>query len=276
LITDTYDYNAYGTILDQSGSTNNNYQYTGEQFDPALDNYYLRARYYDPAVGRFTQMDSWMGRTQDPATLHKYLYTHADPVNGIDPSGNAGLFGFSVAQNINAILITTSVVSTTYNIFQIASGEKELTAKEVGFTVLLALAGPAVGKLIKFVAKKQRDKILKIPGRVRSRVNLANCVTRKESGRCSEGWEHVIDAHINGPASKSQFSVSETELRVLLQSSKVVGSLPKDIGGRYLRIVNLGKIIGNDVKSGGNGTKYMSIITDKFGNLLTATPGKIQ
>jgi len=95
-----------------------------------------------------------MGRTQDPATLHKYLYTHADPVNGIDPSGNTGLFGFSVAQNINAILTTTSVVATTYNIFQFASGEKELTAKEVGLTVLIAAAGPAAGKLVKLLAPK--------------------------------------------------------------------------------------------------------------------------
>ena len=32
-ITDTYDYTAYGTVLDQLGSTANNYLYTGEQFD---------------------------------------------------------------------------------------------------------------------------------------------------------------------------------------------------------------------------------------------------
>ena len=53
-VTDTYEYNAYGTVLDQSGTTANNYLYTGEQYDPALKDYYLRARYYDPSVGRFT------------------------------------------------------------------------------------------------------------------------------------------------------------------------------------------------------------------------------
>ena len=41
-----------------------------------------------PQQGRFLTMDTWPGSPYDPATLHKYLYTHADPVNNIDPSGN--------------------------------------------------------------------------------------------------------------------------------------------------------------------------------------------
>jgi hypothetical protein len=28
----------------------------------------------------------------DPQSLHKYLYTHADPVNGIDPTGEVAIF----------------------------------------------------------------------------------------------------------------------------------------------------------------------------------------
>ena len=109
-ITDTYDYNAYGTILDQSGSTNNNYLYTGEQFDASLDNYYLRARYYDPAVGRFTQMDAWMGYDIRPSSLNKYTYTESDPINGIDPSGK-NLVEVLASTNIQAILVTTAIVA---------------------------------------------------------------------------------------------------------------------------------------------------------------------
>ncbi len=40
----------------------------------------------------------------EPATLHKYLYTHADPVNNIDPSGNITLSGLMSAINIRASL----------------------------------------------------------------------------------------------------------------------------------------------------------------------------
>jgi len=62
-ITDTYDYSAYGTEIDSTGTTENSYRYTGEQFDAHLNQIYLRARYYDPGTGRFTQQDAWMGVT---------------------------------------------------------------------------------------------------------------------------------------------------------------------------------------------------------------------
>ena len=150
-VTDTYDYNAYGTMLDQSRTTDNSYLYTGEQFDSALDNYYLRARYYDLAVGRFTAMDSWMGRTQDPATLHKYLYVHGDPINGIDPSGNATLSQLMFAVNIAATLYT--LPDTANEIFMMATDGSEFSAKDVGISVLLSLSGGS-GKLIKIINKK--------------------------------------------------------------------------------------------------------------------------
>ena len=93
LSTDSYIYTAFGELQEQQGTTPNTYLYTGEQLDPNLGFYYLRARYYNPANGRFPSMDTWMGRSSDPRTLHKYLYTHADPVNGVDPSGNVTLQG---------------------------------------------------------------------------------------------------------------------------------------------------------------------------------------
>jgi RHS repeat-associated protein len=97
-LTNSYDYESFGSVLNQTGSTENNYLFTGEQFDTSLDNYYLRARYYDQNVGRFTQQDSWMGDNQDPVTLNKYLYANADSVNNIDPSGH-----MSIIQQMSAL-----------------------------------------------------------------------------------------------------------------------------------------------------------------------------
>ena len=86
-LTDSYDFSAYGEVLNKTGSTNNHYLFAGEQFDQTLNKYYLRARLYNPVTGRFTQMDSWMGELQEPISLNKYLYAHANPSNNIDPSG---------------------------------------------------------------------------------------------------------------------------------------------------------------------------------------------
>jgi uncharacterized protein RhaS with RHS repeats len=50
-VTDTYDYDAFGNKINSTGATPNNYLYRGEQFDPDLGLYYLRARYYNPLTG---------------------------------------------------------------------------------------------------------------------------------------------------------------------------------------------------------------------------------
>jgi RHS repeat-associated protein len=63
--------------------------YRGEQYDSDLGLYYLRARYFNPATGRFMSRDPEDGKVNDPASLHKFLYANGDPVNGWDPSGRA-------------------------------------------------------------------------------------------------------------------------------------------------------------------------------------------
>lgn len=61
--------------------------YAGEQFDTALQLYYLRARYYDTLTGRFNRTDPFTSNNLDPQSLHKYNYTSGNPINAIDPSG---------------------------------------------------------------------------------------------------------------------------------------------------------------------------------------------
>ena len=101
-VPDTYVYDAYGTLIASTGSTQNYYLYCGEQWDPDLGLYYLRARCYQPNLGRFWTMDTFMGDNQDLASLHKYLYCADNPVNLVDPSGNEFSYvGLSVSMAIS-------------------------------------------------------------------------------------------------------------------------------------------------------------------------------
>ena len=79
-ITDTYRYNAYGELMEQTGDTENHYLYTGEYYDGTSNLYYLRARYMNPSTGTFISMDTYEGSIYDPDTLHKYLYANGNPV----------------------------------------------------------------------------------------------------------------------------------------------------------------------------------------------------
>jgi RHS repeat-associated protein len=80
-----FSYDAWGA--DCRRPSGDGLYYSGEQYDSALKMYNLRARYYNPANGRFNALDPYAGSSYDPQSLHKYLYCHADPINGIDPSG---------------------------------------------------------------------------------------------------------------------------------------------------------------------------------------------
>lgn len=115
-ITDTFAYDAWGSVIRQTGSTPATHLYRGERLDPNLGFYYLRARWMDPTVGRFNQMDSYPGKDRLPASLHKYLYANADPVNLVDPTGHsaAGLGQQAAAIGIAAILAVSAKLTLDY------------------------------------------------------------------------------------------------------------------------------------------------------------------
>jgi RHS repeat-associated protein len=93
VVTDTYEYDAFGNEVSSTGTTPNNYLYRSEQWDPDLGAYYLRARYYNPLTGRFLSADPEAGQGQ-----RSYEYAGADPVNGLDPSGNEAIVEFALLQ----------------------------------------------------------------------------------------------------------------------------------------------------------------------------------
>jgi RHS repeat-associated protein len=96
-ITDTYDYDAFGRLLARTGTTPNDHLYNSQYLDSAAGLYYLRARHYDPALGRFLTTDPVPGDPATPATWHRYLYAGGDPVNREDPSGRFFLAGLEAA-----------------------------------------------------------------------------------------------------------------------------------------------------------------------------------
>lgn len=93
LLTDSYEYSAFGLLLDHQGSDDNEFLFAGEQRDSVTGQYNLRARYYNPEDGRLTQVDPFDGVDTNPITLHDYAYAGNNPVLYTDPSGEIwGLF----------------------------------------------------------------------------------------------------------------------------------------------------------------------------------------
>jgi RHS repeat-associated protein len=86
-VVNTYNYDVFGPVSTHTGSQPNEFRFTGEQWDDSSGLEYLRARYYDPAIGRFVSRDRFMGIMRLPVSQDRYPYVLDNPLNLVDPSG---------------------------------------------------------------------------------------------------------------------------------------------------------------------------------------------
>ena len=112
-VAEIYHFDAYGVALGFEPATAlTSILYSGETFDASTGLQYLRARYYNPATGTFNRLDPFAGSINDPQSLHKYLYTHGDPISGVDPSGeftiSVTLGSLSIRLNVSSYAIVTA------------------------------------------------------------------------------------------------------------------------------------------------------------------------
>ena len=87
-VTKTYEYDSFGNEVKPEKKDENPYRYCGEYYDKETEEVYLRARYYEPGVGRFITRDTYTGESDEPLSLHLYTYCENDGVNAWDPSGH--------------------------------------------------------------------------------------------------------------------------------------------------------------------------------------------
>jgi RHS repeat-associated protein/uncharacterized repeat protein (TIGR01451 family) len=116
-VVQSYTYDSYGN-QHVVGSVPNPFSYTGREFDQASGLYYYRARYYDPASGRFI--------SEDPSpALNPYPYAADDPVNATDPTGantvEAALRFIMIGAVVGAISngLATAIIECIHGCFDI-------------------------------------------------------------------------------------------------------------------------------------------------------------
>jgi RHS repeat-associated protein len=83
----TYNYDAFGNLIGETGTVENPYRYAGYRFDEVTGLYYLQARYYDAKLGRFLTKDPVTGSDEVPLTQNGYVYVENNPIMGMDPEG---------------------------------------------------------------------------------------------------------------------------------------------------------------------------------------------
>ena len=87
-VTKSYRYDAFGVEKNIDENDANAFRYCGEYYDKETATVYLRARYYDPDIGRFMSRDSVTGKNEDPLSLNLYTYCANNPIYYSDPTGH--------------------------------------------------------------------------------------------------------------------------------------------------------------------------------------------
>ncbi len=116
------EYDPFGNWRAANGQANIQMLYQGQQQDPESNLYYLRARYYDPATGRFISRDPIKGTLANPQSQNPYQYAYNNPINLSDPSGEqVAAVPLVAACVVGAGLIATSP-SIQHAIGELVSG----------------------------------------------------------------------------------------------------------------------------------------------------------
>ncbi len=114
-VVNSYDYDVWGNFIEKNEMIDNPFTYFGQTYDETTGLYYLRARYYDPSTGRFTQQDF----AEDG--YNWYVYGNQNPVMFVDYTGE-----IAVADDV-IIAVAAGVAAASAAIIYMAEHKKKGT-----------------------------------------------------------------------------------------------------------------------------------------------------
>ena len=145
-----YNYDAWGKCVVDSSTTNttlanlNPFRYRSYYLDTETNLYFLKTRYYDPEIGRFITIDdiSYL----DPESingLNLYAYCFNNPVNCIDPTGNAPWWSWLISglQLVGGIALCFVPGAQAIGVSMIVGGSLGLIANAVSPAIAQAIGG---------------------------------------------------------------------------------------------------------------------------------------
>jgi len=122
-VKNSYTYEPFGEMFatECTETTENPFKFAGQWFDAEVEEYYLRARQYNPHLSRFTSRDPVFGKAEQPLTMHKYLYCGNGPIDRVDFDGRwAMVIGGSVTLNLGGA--GSALISETIGSYGLIAG----------------------------------------------------------------------------------------------------------------------------------------------------------
>jgi RHS repeat-associated protein len=86
-----YDYDVFGAVRSASGSASTTYRNAGHAADDPVGLVYMRARWYDPALGRFLSPDPRLPGAWNSQDWNRYVHGRDNPMTYIDADGEIAI-----------------------------------------------------------------------------------------------------------------------------------------------------------------------------------------
>ena len=144
-VTLSQSYDPFGNVINSTGTGQSVYGYTGEPTD-ASGLVYLRARYYNPSIGRFLTRDPFSGYLDLPQSQNPYSYAINNPVRYTDPSGKC--FSGMVIDTVVCAAVAGAVIDLAVQLYHNGGNFDCIDWSEVG----VAFGAGAVAGLVGFYA----------------------------------------------------------------------------------------------------------------------------
>ena len=199
-IENLYSYEGFGNILEKKEDITNRILYTGQQYDQESGQYYLRARYYNPVIGRFTQEDTYRGDG-----LNLYTYCGNNPVMYYDPSGHGMIDAIGAALGGCPVETNASQKNT----------QAEKVNSEGGSQTINPNGSPSTKKTFWQYVKEWHDKrISQIFGTEPNERRVTSDAGVRTYGVSTNGYdvEFKSDNFSNGPRSQRELAHMRSQI----------------------------------------------------------------
>jgi RHS repeat-associated protein len=232
----SYSYDIWGNPLaDKTTETvSNPFRYSGEYWDKSTSLQYLRARWYDPSMGRFISEDTYEGDFKSPISLNLYTYVENNPLKYIDPSGHKPQFeerDGGGARNPNAHSVTDNWIINTLENLTPLGAIVTLQDKEAGIA----------DKLIGLFALVPLGKVA---GKADEIVSIFRAVGPDEFYDIMNTFEFKVDPKGKGFQGGKQFAMNFDEVLGFADKFSDIGAIvevkiPKDVLEKLAHFTNV-------------------------------------
>ena len=183
---------SYTPFGEQIGEQVSGFGYNGEYYNAATGMVYLRARFYEPAMNRFSQKDIVRGSITAPNSLNRYTYVQNDPINFIDPSGQS----LKSAWNMVKSAVTHTVKNIVSNPVQAVKSAAKAVVNAVTHPIKTATnAAKSAGNAVRTIYNEVRT-----PD---SQSKYASPATNRGTGSASSGGSY------NGSSGSGAYTAQE-------------------------------------------------------------------